>query len=247
MIDSKKVLYLPSWVKIVTVISLAVCLIASITVSLAFIGNPNHSDWILLSMSLAQVSATALIFALLLIFGEREANIIVLRNKTNLFLTKQAPKIFELIEDSNKENPKITVSAPNNIFGANYLLETPTIKMKMWMGINVDRVIVIYFLKDIDQENAKRIYGYTFGGAESVGYNVNFEEATVPDSGEKVLSVWCTWPKIQSSENLATDLLNHPEKKLFIIQDIAMMTQSFIRTSQRSQINICTTTDPGPL
>lgn len=247
MIDSKKVLYLPKWVKVLTVISLSVCLAASIAVSITFIGKPGHADWILLSMSIAQLAATALIFSLLLIFGEREANIDILREKTNAFLTVQAPKIFATIEDSQRDCPTVTVSPLNNIFGANFTLETPSVKTKLWLGINVDRVIVIYFIKGLSVEQARDIYAYTFGGAETVGYNVNYEQAEIANSGEQVLSIWCTWPKIQNSDNLATELLNHPEKKLFIIQDIAMMTQSFIRTSQRAGVDIFPDADPEPL
>src|SRR5690606_35775951 len=121
----------------------------------------------------AQVSATALIFSLILIFGEREASIDFLKQKTDLFLTRQVPKLFRLIEDNYNDHPKITISAPNNIFGVNYHLQTPNLQMKMWLGVNVDRVIVIYFVKDIDIEKAKQVFSYTFGGAESVGYKVN--------------------------------------------------------------------------
>jgi hypothetical protein len=247
MIDSKKVLYLPTWVKLSSTIILLICLAASVTVSLKFVGIPDHSDWILISMSMAQLAATALIFSLIIIFGERDANINVLQSKTEIFLEKQAPAILSKIEDSLGENPKVTASKPNNIFGANYTLSTSTTTAKIWLGVNIDRIIVIYFLKGIKKADAMQTFSYTFGGAESVGYKVNFEEAIIGDTSEEILSIWCTWPKIQNSDNLATELLNHPEKKLFILQDIAMMTQSFLRTAQRNKINICTITDPGPL
>lgn len=247
MIDSKKILYLPLWVKVVTVAALLVCLTVSITISIAFIGVPQHTDWILVSMALAQLSATALLISLTVIFGEREANIDILKTKTDQFLTQHAPKVLKRIEDNDGDNPEIDISAPNNIFGVNYILKTSGAQMKMWLGLNVDRVIVIYFIKGISVEEAKNIYKYTFGGAETVGYNINYETTMLPKNNEEIISIWCTWPKIQNADNLATDLLNHPEKKLFIIQDIAMMTQSFMRTSQRAKVNIFTDGNPGPL
>lgn len=247
MIDSKKILYLPLWVKVVTVAALLVCLTVSITISIAFIGVPQHTDWILVSMALAQLSATALLISLTVIFGEREANIDILKTKTDQFLTQHAPKVLRRIEDNDGDNPEIDISAPNNIFGVNYILKTSGAQMKMWLGLNVDRVIVIYFIKGISVEEAKNIYKYTFGGAETVGYNINYETTMLPKNNEEIISIWCTWPKIQNADNLATDLLNHPEKKLFIIQDIAMMTQSFMRTSQRAKVNIFTDGNPGPL
>lgn len=248
MIDSKKIIYLPKWIKILTVSTLILCLASAIYVCLAYVGVPEHSDWILLSLSLAQLAATALIISLVLIFGEREENIEYLKEKTSLFLKNQLPKVLDKIEDSTGAKVKTTASETNNIFGANYELKTENTKIKMWVGINVDRIIISYFIKrTISTEKTREIFKYTFGGAESVGYKVNFEEAKTISHNEEILSIWCTWPTINDSSQLATDLLSNPEKKLFIIQDIAMMTQSFLRTAERQNINACPESDPGPL
>ena len=248
MIDSKKIIYLPTWIKISVVTTLAFCLISAIYVSLSYIGIPEHSDWILLSLSLAQLAATALIISLILIFGEREENIEYLKDKTNLFLKHQLPKVLEKIEDSEGEKVTTSTSQPNNIFGINYELITENTKIKMWAGINVDRVIISYFVKSTKPlEEIKEIFKYTFGGAETVGYKINYEEATTITHNEKILSIWCTWPAINDSSQLATELLSNPEKKLFIIQDIAMMTQSFLRTAERQKINAYPDSSPGPL
>lgn len=248
MIDSKKIIYLPSWIKITIISALILCLGVAVFISISFVGVPDHSDWILLSLSLAQVAATALVISLVLIFGEREANLGILTSKTERLLLTHLPQTLARIEDSHGKKPTISVSAINNIFGANYILETENIKTKMWVGLNVDRIIIAYFIKSSESaDTIKNIFQYTFGGAESVGYKVNFEEATIKTSGEKILSIWCTWPAIQNGSNLSTELISNPEKKLFIIQDIAMMTQSFIRTAERNSISILTDTDPGPL
>lgn len=248
MIDSKKIIYLPTWIKVSIVTTLALCLISAIYVSLSYIGIPEHSDWILLSLSLAQLAATALVISLVLIFGEREENIEYLKVKTNLFLTHQLPKVLEQIEDSTGEKVKSKTSKPNNIFGANYELSTTNTKIKMWVGINVDRIIISYFIKSNNNTAAIRdTFKYTFGGAETVGYKINYEEAKTIPHNEEILSIWCTWPAINDSSQLATELLSNPEKKLFIIQDIAMMTQSFLRTAERQNINAFTESDPGPL
>lgn len=75
----------------------------------------------------------------------------------------------------------------------------------------------------------------------------NYEEATIKDSGERIISIWRIWPTIQDSSHLSRERLSKPEKKPFIIQDIAMMTQSFIRTAERNAVGILTRCDPGPL
>jgi hypothetical protein len=42
-------------------------------------------------------------------------------------------------------------------------------------------------------------------------------------------------------------ILGNPAEQLFWMQDVAMMTQSVIRTAVREGINLYTTTEPGPL
>lgn len=248
MIDSKKLIYLPGWAKLSIVFALSLCLFAAIYVSLSFVGIPDHSDWILLSLSLAQLAATALVLSLILIFGEREANLTFLIGKTHSLLLKNLPKTLGHIEDSHGVKLDVSVSPINNIFGANYRLENSNIKTKMWVGFNVDRIIVAYYLKtDESVDTIRTIFQYTFGGAESVGYKVNYEPATIKSTGEQVLSIWCTWPGMQNHADISNELLNSPDKKLFIIQDIAMMTQSFIRTAERNAVNIFTDADPAPL
>lgn len=248
MIDSKSIVYLPKWLKILA-LPFFVCLIGfSVYVCIAFIGEPDRSDWILISLSLAQLSVTAFVITLILIFGERDANLATLTEKTHKLLQEQLPAILGKIEDSEGHKAQVSHSPINNIFGTNYHLKTPGIEVKLWVGLNVDRVIICYFLaRNLPTEQTRQIFRYTFGGAESVGYKVNFEEAIIKATEEEILSIWCTWPAIQDSSNLATELLSNPEKKLFIIQDIAMMTQSFIRTAERNNLVVVTRADPGPL
>jgi hypothetical protein len=248
VIDSKSIVYLPRWMKVLALPFFFGLIALSAYVCIAFIGIPDRTDWILIALSVTQLSITAFIITLVLIFGERDANLAMLTEKTHKLLQEQLPAVLRKIEDSQGHKAKVSHSTINNIFGTNYLLETPTISVKLWICLNVDRVIICYFInRTLPTEQIRQIFRYTFGGAESVGYKVNFEEASIKATGEDILSIWCTWPAIQDSSNLATELLSNPEKKLFIIQDIAMMTQSFIRTAERNELETVTRADPGPL
>lgn len=248
MIDSKSIVYLPRWLKVLALPFFLGLIAFSVYVCVAFIGTPDRSDWILIALSLTQLSVTAFVITLVLIFGERDANLEALTGKTHKLLQDQLPMVLAKIQDSEGNRAQVSHSAVNNIFGTNYHIQTPSIEAKLWVGLNVDRVIICYFLaRTLPTEQMRQIFRYTFGGAESVGYKVNFEEATIKATDEEILSIWCTWPAIQDGSNLATELLSNPEKKLFIIQDIAMMTQSFIRTAERNNLVILTGADPGPL
>lgn len=248
MIDSKSIVYLPKWLKLIALPFFIGLIVFSGYICFAFIGKPDHADWILIALSLVQLSVTAFIITLVLIFGERDANLATLTERTHKLLQEQLPQILGKIEDSEGSRTQVTHSEVNNIFGTNYCLKTPNIEAKLWVGLNVDRIIICYFLpRTLPTEHMRQVFRYTFGGAESVGYKVNYEEATIKATSEDILSIWCTWPAIQDSSSLATELLSNPEKKLFIIQDIAMMTQSFIRTAQRNNLTASTEADPGPL
>ena len=113
--------------------------------------------------------------------------------------------------------------------------------MRFWVGINVKRLSTIYFVKvDSEQqvEELRNIFRFTFGGAAKVGYETNFEYAEI--DGEKIVSIWST----AMADNA---ILGNPAEQLFWVQDIAMMTQSLIRTAVRHNVCLYTNTEPGPL
>ncbi len=85
-----------------------------------------------------------------------------------------------------------------------------------------------------------KIFSFTFGGAEKIGFHTFYERAQ-PD-GHDVVSIWM-------SATAKDVFLTSPSEKLFWAQDVAMMTQSFLRTAIRykGEVNIATLVDPGPL
>jgi hypothetical protein len=82
------------------------------------------------------------------------------------------------------------------------------------------------------------VFQFTFGGAQKVGFSTNFESFTSP-GGAQLYSIW-------SSIKLEQNLLLQPSERLFWMQDIAMMTESFWRTAIRNNIVIATE-EPSPL
>jgi hypothetical protein len=85
MVDSKNLIYLPAWVKVVSIAILSLCLIFSMAIALSFIGQPDRSDWILLAMSIAQVTASGLVLSLVVFFSERDLSVSALRQKSEEF------------------------------------------------------------------------------------------------------------------------------------------------------------------
>jgi hypothetical protein len=81
-------------------------------------------------------------------------------------------------------------------------------------------------------------FKFTFGGAEKVGYSANFE--CVQFGADRLVSIWLT---VEAAPNFLTN----PAQKLFWSQDIAMMTESYIRTALRHELELQVVHSPGPI
>lgn len=240
--DATRLINVPAPVRWIAISVLLLCLAISLAVSVSFIGQDNKSDWILLAMSVVQIASSGLVAALVVFYSEREASFDALQRKTKLFLAEQLPAVLRRIREEGKDGQEIAVTLLElrDIFGALYEVRCSGVSWKLWVGLNVDRLICIYFVSagPADVPRLRETFAYTFGGAEKVGYNWFVEPAK--RDGEQVVSMWLA----------AADkdgILNHSDKRLFWAQDIAMMTQSFLRTAHRAGVTPPKVAIPGPL
>tara|TARA_Y100000310_G_scaffold341227_1_gene439708 strand:+ start:1317 stop:1973 length:657 start_codon:yes stop_codon:yes gene_type:complete len=217
------------------------------------------NDWLLLSLAIAQASMTFFFVGIVLIFGELGFNEKSVERKTQLFLNSTIPEKLQKISLSYDAcNIPSTVKVGNDIdiFGKSYILTTCGRKYSLWFGLNVKRLFAIYFIEaDLNNKHFKSsgydisINGYkkwlsqeaflfTFLGAQKVGYSVNFEISKIDD--KDIISIWCT---VDCSE----DFPFSSSERLFWAQDIAMMTESLIRTAFRNNIKVSHDIQPRPL
>ena len=251
MIESRSFIHVPKSIRIITLLILGIVLLGSVFMAVYFLKNetpatPKFTEWILLSISLVQMALTGFAVALILFYTERELGTDALRQKTDQFLEDLMPKMLRDVSPSYEgrhEGCKVTKLGRSDIFGAAYLLEAGGHSLRVWVGLNVNRLIVIYWLAVDDDEGRfieqiKGIYRYTFGGAEKVGFATFYEPIRLPDGG-RAISIWSS---VRQGENL----LLQPSDRLFWMQDIAMMTESFWRTSIRNGIRT-SDLEPGPL
>jgi hypothetical protein len=244
--DSRLLIYLPGWAKWVSVIALLALFCVSAASCVYFLrSGQTGGELIVFAISIAQSSAVALVFVIVLFYSRRDANIGTLMVQSDEFLRRHlrdalarisVPQLgirgFQVHDDGTKD-----------IFGHSFRLESGEFKLRIWVGLNVRRLFVIYFLQHPAEEpgfadRVAKIFQFTFGGAEAVGFKAHYERAVV--DGEAILSIWLTTPT-------EPDLLTSPNEKLFWAQDIAMMTESYIRTALRNDLKIFTRCLPGPL
>lgn len=171
---------------------------------------------------------------------------------------KTAPFYLEVVDVclrivcSDGTHPEVQMTDTAYVLpGRTCWLTTASGEFKFWVGINGPRLFFIAWMADITPERAKDVFQFCFGGAEKVGWQVNYE----PLDGGGV-SVWAncmtdpdkplTAPSDSAGFTTAQSNYTLTDDGLFWVTDIAMMVQSWIRTSERHAIK-CHPKEPAPL
>ncbi len=253
MIDSVGLIHIPQKIRNIALWLLGVALLSAVVMTTFYVAadnpkDPKYADWILLSMSVVQITLAGFAGGLVLFFSEREVGTDVLQQKTDQFLNELLPSVLAKISPSYDQRhigSRVTKLGRSDIFGAAYELSCGTQKMKLWVGLNVSRIIVVYWIdvdKSTDQSKViidlQKAFFFTFEGANKVGFSTNFEPARSP-TNKPIVSIW-------SNIKLEQNLLLQPSDRLFWMQDIAMMTESFWRTAIRNKVQL-SLEEPSPL
>lgn len=242
--DTRQFIYLPTWVKATILVAATLLLgIAVVAVTMAIVAH-TLGEFVVFFVSVGQSAALILIFFLIISFSRRDANVAHLHVLIDEFLrTYIASALARVsIPDLNLDGFQVTDEGRKDIFGRLLKMSNGDYCFKLWVGLNVRKLFVIYFVpltESLGIAELRKIYHYTFTGAESSGFSCNFEEAQVAQ--RKIASIWM-------SAKTDDDLLSNPQEKLFWAQDIAMMTESFLRTAFRNKVDLTLTSiSPGPL
>ena len=253
MIDSRGLIHVPRGVRVVALSLLLITLLTALTVTVHFTlrdnpADPKYTDWILVSMSLLHLALSGLAVALVLFYSEREVNTVALVQKTEEFLLTSVPEALTRVSASyalRHKGSQVTRLGRNDIFGATYRMQSGPHELKVWVGLNVSRLFTIFWLSvpaDVSTQvyikDLQQHFEFTFRGAAQIGYHTSYEAAELAD-GTHIVSIW-------SSVDAKHNLLTEPSRRLFWLQDMAMMTESFWRTSLRHELT-ASTLDPSPL
>jgi hypothetical protein len=148
--------------------------------------------------------------------------------------------------------PAVSMRATQYVLnGSTYTITTSKGDYRFWFGANGPRLFFITFVKGVSPEQAKEKYAFCFGGAAKVGWELNYEPI---EGGVSIWATCMTEPELAFAEvspNTTTGLAGAPVYNLteygdFWVTDVAMMVQSWIRTSERFEIE-CHEMEPAPL
>jgi hypothetical protein len=243
IVDSRYLTYLPLWVRISALGSFSLVLLLSSASAFYFL-TKERSDLLIFSLAVAQTAATVFFIVVLVLFSQRDANIRSYMGKSEEFLTLHLYRALQRISVPSQGVHKFHVSdtGRKDLFGRLFTLSSEAVTFQLWVGLNVYRIFVVYFVKSDGGEDfsarAEKVFKFTFGVATAVGFVPHYEVANI--NGEPVLSIWLT-------ARTQEDLLTNPAAKLFWSQDVAMMTESFVRTALRNGLVVQTMASPGPL
>lgn len=251
--DAQQIIFLPLWARLLLLALLVLLGVGAIGAGIYFLFSaPEASERVVPLMAIAQTAVGAFAIMLFVLFAEKQLNTPRLYEKTNQFLERYLVESLSRIEIPQLQAEQtVTVTTVarastvhgqrKDIFGCNYHLALADFRMKFWVGLNVKRLSVIYFVKvngPEDIEKLKAVFKFTFSGAEKVGYHTHYEHAQLGE--EHIVSMWST----VFAEHA---ILGNPAEQLFWTQDVAMMTQSLARTAVRSKIDLNPAVEPGPL
>jgi hypothetical protein len=244
--DSRMLLYVPSWARrlAIGVLLLLVALSTALCAYAVFGKRDLGIEVLLVGLSILQTSAAGIAFVVVLFYSRRDSTMGTLVEQSDEFLKRHVRNALQKVSVPSLgiERFKVLDGGSKDVFGHLFIMEGGTLKVPVWVGLNVHRLFVIYYVArepdDNFAERVRKVFAFTFGGAMETGFKANFEPAVV--DGEPILSIWL-------HAQTEPDLLTNPLQKLFWSQDVAMMTESFIRTALRNGLNLTTRCKPAPL
>lgn len=148
---------------------------------------------------------------------------------------------------SMEEERLLSASSPTEyvLLGRTYTLASRAGVLPFWCGVNVKRLFFIAY-NACEPERAEELFTFCFGGAQSVGWSVNYERV------KGGVSIWATRYVDESLSETTVgadgqEAFSLSEAGLFWATDIAMMAQSWTRTCERHGVKRIFGSDPAPL
>lgn len=231
MTENRAILYTPTWVRITAIILLVVGVALGAVAASHFLtrSDGNSADYIIASISLAHISLSGLVVAIVLFYSEREVSSRALRARTRSFLKDFLPSAFSNCElgipgqkhwNTQMQSAYIRPIGPT---GALYLFGSGHLKLHCYVSMNIRRLIVYYFFPKRSfpsvQDFCTRVGSCFEVGSKHVGYHISYFEGQDPTIGNDSICVAC---QVTADKNILLD----SAELVFWANDIAEMTRA---------------------
>src|SRR5262245_24767198 len=170
-LDSRMLLYVPGWARRLAMLVLVLLFALSIALCgyVVFGARQLGIEVLLVGLSLLQTSAAGIAFVIVLFYSRRDANMSTLVEQSDEFLKKHMRQALQKISVPalGIERFKVLDGGAKDVFGHLFIMEGGALKIPVWVGLNVHRLFVIFYVgrdPDVDfAQRAKDIFAFTFG------------------------------------------------------------------------------------
>lgn len=244
--DSKNFLYTPIWVRILSIGALAITLVMSLFVTWHYL-ETDKETWLLVAMSLAQVSASGLAFALVIFYSSKDAGLSGLQQKTNVFLCRVLPRNLLLIDvptpllldwknakisrrqinrDLSNSPTRVSIQKVSGGNSALYHVNALGENLNLRVQVNVWELTISYYFpakSELDVDRLKDQLEWAMSRfTQIIGYKESWYFSNEDFDQKSYVSVHLT-------KDFDSDFLDDDRQKLNFAQDLTASTRSLIK------------------
>lgn len=238
--------YTPVWVKVVALSTLTMTLLFSLAIAWLYVRTDDET-WVLVAMSVAQVSASGLVVALLVFFSARDIGAIGVQLKADQFLGRTVPRALLYIDcpldeavdwqrkkvgllrirrATKRSRTRIRLRHTAGSNAAFYFIETRATSLVLRIQANVSEITVSYYFPAASGDETDRLKTdlewalsrYTAVG----GYHQSWYFSVEDFDDSPYVSVHLT-------RCFSEDFLDDEREKMAFAQDVAASTRSLIK------------------
>lgn len=235
-----ELIFVPFWLRVFSITMLSLLLVSGVVFTFHYIGAEGMEDWILVSITSAQVAASGLTAVLLIMYSSRSISTKGLEEKTEIFLSKLVPEQIRKISSASKDT---TWKIDTHIVERSPILYSYRVvvadgnknfEMSFSMLLNVKRLAIYVYIDahNFDLDRVKQVLGYTIEVSEGVGYTCSFNTSYEERFSKKSHMVAFV------NEGLGEDFLTNSYSQLFFLNDITMLIRSFLLYQNRNEIEM---------
>lgn len=253
--ENRNFIYTPIWVRILSIAALATTLVMSLIVTWHYLDTEKET-WLLVAMSLAQVSASGLAFTLVIFYSSRDAGVSGLQQKTNMFLCRILPRSLLFIDfphpaaldwknakisgrqvnkDLSISPTKISIKKVSGDNSALYTVKAFDELLTLRVQVNVWELTVSYYFPAQSELDVKRLSDQLEWAisrfTKIVGYKESWYFSKEEFDHKNYVSVHLT-------KEFDRDFLDDDRQKLNFAQDLAASSRSLIKECKTQGISL---------
>lgn len=245
---SLSVVVLPVWVRVAIVELVAILFLTSLTMLMMSILDPGLAHWAQPAADIGSVAATGFLVLLVMFFLQRSRSLKAIDELTEDFLLREVPRALSALSEEEpsyvpwhatmrarsavETRADIRIAYSKGAYRARYIIKIGGRPLRVKVEFNVRRLGVVFTLPAEEHETATSVFAGlkdTLGGAQSAGYSINETYEVTELSQQMKRELQCTRCVSHTlHRNLESDFIYDEAQRLFVAQDLAIMTRSLM-------------------